>query len=87
MENMEQGNRDAYKILESEEFNSLLDAVELMAKAQGSLLSLQKSVSELREMVENNSVYDNDLSLHENAEICCISDELENLVDDLVYDD
>lgn len=87
MENMEQGNREAYKILESEEFNSLLDAVELMAKAQGSLLSLQKSVSELREMVENNSVYDADLSLNENAEICCISDELETLVDDLVYKD
>lgn len=87
MENMEHGNRDAYKILESEEFNSLLDAVELMAKAQGSLLSLQKSVSELREMVENNSIYDADLSVKENAEICCISNELENLVDDLAYDD
>ena len=33
-------NMDAYAILESDEFDTLLDAVELMAKAQGNLLSL-----------------------------------------------
>lgn len=32
-------NTDAYTILESDEFDVLLDAVELMAKAQGNLLS------------------------------------------------
>ena len=31
-------NTDAYTILESDEFDVLLDAVELMAKAQGNLL-------------------------------------------------
>ena len=35
-------NTDAYTILESDEFDVLLDAVELMAKAQGNLLSLQR---------------------------------------------
>lgn len=84
----EQANRDAYKILESDEFNTLLDAVELMAKAQGSLLSLQKSVEELKAVVEKDNGLSNDgLSLSENAEICRITDDVSNLVDDLVYYD
>ena len=48
----QENNMDAYTILESDEFDTLLDAVELMAKAQGNLLSLQRSVEELKVMME-----------------------------------
>lgn len=40
-------------MLESKEFGSLLEAIEMMARAQGDLSHLTKTVSELRQMVDS----------------------------------
>ena len=76
-------NADAYSILESEEFDTLLDAVELMAKAQGNLLSLQRSVEELKIMMDNTELSNDDFSLQDNAVLYDALDKVENLVDSL----
>ncbi len=80
-------NLDAYTILESDEFNTLLDAVELMAKAQGNLLSLQRSVEELKIMMDNTELSNDDFSLQDNAVLYDALDKVENLVDSLANDD
>lgn len=80
-------NLDAYTILESDEFNTLLDAVELMAKAQGNLLSLQRSVEELKIMMDNTELSNDDFSLQDNAVLYDTLDKVENLVDSLANDD
>lgn len=80
-------NLDAYTILESDEFNTLLDAVELMAKAQGNLLSLQRSVEELKIMMDNTELSNDDFSLQDNAVLYDALDKVENLVDILANDD
>ena len=79
-------NTDAYTILESDEFDVLLDAVELMAKAQGNLLSLQRSVEELKIMMDNTEFATDDFSLQDNAAIYAALDKVENLVETLSYD-
>ncbi len=79
-------NTDAYTILESDEFDVLLDAVELMAKAQGNLLSLQRSVEELKIMMDNTEFATDDFSLQDNAVIYAALDKVENLVETLSYD-
>lgn len=81
-----QENMDAYAILESDEFNLLLDAVELMAKAQGNLLSLQRSVEELKVMMDETSTTQDDLSLNDNVVIYDTLEDIQNLVDNLVDD-
>lgn len=81
-----QENMDAYAILESDEFNLLLDAVELMAKAQGNLLSLQRSVEELKVMMDETSTTQDDLSLNDNVVIYDTLEDVQNLVDNLVDD-
>ena len=80
-------NADAYSILESEEFDTLLDAGELMAKAQGNLLSLQRSVEELTIMMDNTELSKADFSLQDNAVLYDALDKVENLVDSLANDD
>ena len=80
-------NADAYSILESEEFDTLLDAVELMAKAQGNLLSLQRSVEDLKIMMDNTELSNDDFSLQDNAVLYDALDKVENLVDSLANDD
>lgn len=80
-------NLEAYTILESDEFNTLLDAVELMAKAQGNLLSLQRSVEELKIMMDNAELSNDDFSLQDNAVLYDALDKVENLVDSLANDD
>ncbi len=79
-------NTDAYTILESDEFDVLLDAVELMAKAQGNLLSLQRSVEELKIMMDNTEFANDEFSLQDNAAIYAALDKVENLVETLSYD-
>ena len=79
-------NTDAYTILESDEFDVLLDAVELMAKAQGNLLSLQRSVEELKIMMDNTEFATDDFSLQDNPAIYAALDKVENLVETLSYD-
>lgn len=79
-------NLDAYTILESDEFDTLLDAVELMAKAQGNLLSLQRSVEELKIMMEKTELAQDDFSLQDNAAIYDALDKVESLVDSLAQD-
>ena len=79
-------NTDDYTILESDEFDVLLDAVELMAKAQGNLLSLQRSVEELKIMMDNTEFATDDFSLQDNAAIYAALDKVENLVETLSYD-
>lgn len=79
-------NTDAYTILESDEFDTLLDAVELMAKAQGNLLSLKRSVEELKLMMENTESAQDDFSLQDNAAIYSAIDKVESLVESLYQD-
>lgn len=79
-------NTDAYAILESDEFDTLLDAVELMAKAQGNLLSLQRSVEELKIMMENTEIAHDEFSLQDNAAIYNALDKVENLVESLAQE-
>lgn len=81
-----QENLDAYAILESDEFDSLLDAVELMAKAQGNLLSLQRSVEELKLMMEETSYSQDELTLSDNVVIYDTIENVQELVDNLVDD-
>lgn len=81
-----QENMDAYAILESDEFNLLLDAVELMAKAQGNLLSLQRSVEELKVMMDDSTDSQDDLSINDNIVIYDTLEDVQNLVDNLVDD-
>lgn len=76
-------NTDAYTILESDEFDTLLDAVELMAKAQGNLLSLKRSVEELKIMMENTELAQDEFSLQDNAAIYNALDKVESLVESL----
>ena len=76
-------NTDAYTILESDEFDTLLDAVELMAKAQGNLLSLQRSVEELKIMMDNTELVNDDFSIQDNAAIYDALDKVESLVESL----
>lgn len=76
-------NTDAYTILESDEFDTLLDAVELMAKAQGNLLSLQRSVEELKIMMDNTELANDDFSIQDNAAIYDALDKVESLVESL----
>ena len=78
---------DAYTILESDEFDTLLDAVELMAKAQGNLLSLQHSVEELKIMMDNTELAQEEFSIQDNAAIYAALDKVESLVDSLANDD
>ncbi len=80
-------NTDAYTILESDEFDTLLDAVELMAKAQGNLLALQRSVEELKVMMDNTELANDDFSIQDNAAIYDALDKVENLVECLTNDD
>ena len=75
-------SQDVLNILESEDFNSLLDAVELMAKAQGNLMLLQQSVDELKNMM-NDDMSSDTLSIADNAAILGVVDDVENLVSDL----
>lgn len=75
-------SQDVLNILESEDFNSLLDAVELMAKAQGNLMLLQQSVDELKNMM-NDDISSDTLSIADNAAILGVVDDVENLVSDL----
>lgn len=77
---------DAYTLLESDEFDTLLDAVELMAKAQGNLLSLQRSVEELKIMMETTELAQDDFSIQENAEIYAALDKVESFVESLAHD-
>lgn len=81
-----QDNMDAYAILESDEFDSLLDAVELMAKAQGNLLALQRSVGELKIMMEETSNSQDELTLNDNIVIYDTIENIQELVDNLVDD-
>lgn len=81
-----QENMDAYAVLESDEFNLLLDAVELMAKAQGNLLSLQRSVEELKVMMDDSTDSQDDLSINDNIVIYDTLEDVQNLVDNLVDD-
>lgn len=81
-----QENMDAYAILESDEFDSLLDAVELMAKAQGNLLSLQRSVEELKVMMEETSCAQDEFTLNDNIVIYDTIENVQELVDNLVDD-
>ncbi|MDT3693372.1 MAG: hypothetical protein ROM03_03080 [Mucispirillum sp.] len=76
-------NTDAYTILESDEFDTLLDAVELMVKAQGNLLSLQRSVEELKIMMDNTELVNDDFSIQDNAAIYDALDKVESLVESL----
>ena len=46
-------NNEELELLESEEFSSLLEAVEMMARAQGNLSHLTKAVDELKTMVDS----------------------------------
>ena len=69
----QENNMDAYTILESDEFDTLLDAVELMAKAQGNLLSLQRSVEELKVMMEETCYAQDEFTLNDNI-VCNIAD-------------
>lgn len=73
-------NREAWQILESEEFNTLLEAVELMAKAQGNLFHLTKSVNELKCLVDSGS---DSLPIADQAAISDLVDSIEVLVEDL----
>ncbi len=82
----QENNMDAYTILESDEFDTLLDAVELMAKAQGNLLSLQRSVEELKVMMEESEFSQDELSLEDNFIIYETIDNVQELVDNLVDD-
>ncbi len=79
-------NMDALDVLESDEFGTLLDAVELMAKAQGNLMSLQRSVEELKDMMDESASAKDDLSVMENAVIYNTIDNIQDLVDNLVED-
>ncbi len=79
-------NKDALEMLESDEFGTLLDAVELMAKAQGNLLSLQKSVDELKVIMEETDNIQDDLTVVENAVLYNTIDNIQELVDNLVDD-
>ncbi len=81
--NLENNHSDVYAILESDEFDTLLDAVELMAKAQSNLLSLQRSVEELKEMMDSTELANDELSIQENAALYDAIDNVENLVDTL----
>ena len=81
-----QDNIDAYEILESDEFDSLLDAVELIAKAQGNLLSLQRSVEELKAMMEETVSSQDEFSLIDNGIIYETVESVQELVDNLVED-
>lgn len=78
---------DVYSILESDEFNTLLDAVELMVKAQGNLLSLQNSVEELKIMMNNTDLANDEFSVQDNAAIYSVLDNVEDLVDSIVNDE
>ena len=79
-------NMDAYAILESDEFDTLLDAVELMAKAQGNLLSLQHSVEELKVMMEESEFSQDEFTYADNIAIYDAIDNVQKLVDNLVDD-
>lgn len=79
-------NMDAYAILESDEFDTLLDAVELMAKAQGNLLSLQRSVEELKVMMEESEFSQDEFTYADNIAIYDAIDNVQELVDNLVDD-
>ncbi len=67
-------------ILESKEFNSLLEAVEMMAKAQGDLSHLTRAVGELKQMVDSGA---DTLPMMDEAVISDIVETMQNLVDDL----
>ncbi len=79
--------KDAHAILDSEELDILLDAVEIMAKVQSNLLSLQHSVDELKTIMDNACVANDDFSVHEDAVIYDTINEVENLVENLAHDD
>ncbi len=79
-------NIDALSLLESDEFDTLLDAVELMAKAQGNLLSLQRSVEELKVIMEETEAAQDELNDYDNAVIYNTIDNIQELVDNLVED-
>lgn len=71
---------DDIQIIESEEFSSLLQAIEIMAKAQGDLSHLTKAVSELKSMVDNSV---DSLPITDSIAIDDIVETMQNLVDDL----
>ncbi len=71
-------------IIESKEFTSLLEAIEIMAKAQGDLSYLTKAVTELRSMVDNGL---DTLPVRDESIINGIIETMQNLVDDLSEDE
>ncbi len=71
-------------IIESPEFTSLLEAIEIMAKAQGDLSYLTKAVTELRSMVDNGL---DTLPVRDESIINGIIETMQNLVDDLSEDE
>lgn len=68
------------ELIESQEFTSLLEAVEMMAKAQGDLSNLTKAVTELKILVDSGA---DALPSLDEAIICDIVETMQNLVDDL----
>ncbi len=61
-------NAEAYAILESEEFDILLDALELMAKAGSDISSLENSVEELRSIIDNDDILEEDFAIYNTLE-------------------
>lgn len=73
-------NKDELELLESEEFSSLLEAVEMMARAQGNLSHLTKAVDELKYMVDSGADI---LPQFDEAVISDIVETMQGLVDSL----
>ena len=69
-----------WSMLESKDFDYLLDAVALMAKAQEDLINLRKSIDDLRDMMNDSC---DELSMQDNIVIYDIVDDVDNIVADL----
>ena len=70
---------DMWDVLGPQDFDYILDAVSLMAQAQGDLLHLRKCVDDLNAMIS----IDDGLSIRDNAEIYSIVDDVNNIINEL----
>lgn len=65
------------EMLNSDEFDSLLDAADMMAKSQSNLYFLDKTVSELKKLIDNEA---SNLPKNEFTNLSELVENMENLI-------
>ena len=77
----ERSMEDSEAFLESEDFANLVDSIAVLAKTQGNIFNIEKSVHDLKELIKNNN--NDDFTFTEQMEFENVVDAVEDLVHDL----